>query len=43
MKDGDAGRMTFAGLKSSSTMSPAKHVNHVDDILKHKEAELLEV
>mgnify|MGYP000910388868 FL=1 len=43
MKDGDAGEDDVRRAEKQLDDVTGKHVNHVDDILKHKEAELLEV
>jgi ribosome recycling factor len=42
-KDGDAGEDDVRRAEKQLEDLTAKHVAHVDDILKHKEAELLEV
>ncbi|NBU30100.1 MAG: ribosome recycling factor [Actinobacteria bacterium] len=43
MKDGDAGEDDVRRAEKQLDELTTKHVNHVDEILKHKEAELLEV
>ncbi len=43
MKDGDAGEDEIRRAEKRLDDVTGKHVNHVDDILKNKEAELLEV
>jgi ribosome recycling factor len=42
-KDGDAGEDDVRRAEKQLEDLTAKHVAHIDDILKHKEAELLEV
>lgn len=42
-KDGDAGKDDVARAEKSLEDITAKAVSHIDDLLKHKEAELLEV
>ena len=42
-KDGDAGKDDVARAEKSLEDLTAKSVNHIDEMLKHKEAELLEV
>lgn len=43
MKDGEAGEDDVRRAEKQLDDVTGKHVNHVDDILKHKESELLEV
>ena len=43
MKDGDAGEDDVRRAEKQLDDVTSKHVSHVDEILKHKEAELLEV
>lgn len=43
MKDGDAGEDDVRRAEKQLDEVTSKHVAHVDEILKHKEAELLEV
>lgn len=42
-KDGDAGEDDVRRAEKSLDDKTAAHVNHIDELLKHKEAELLEV
>ena len=43
MKDGDAGEDDVRRAEKHLDEVTAQHVSHIDEILKHKEAELLEV
>jgi ribosome recycling factor len=43
IKDGDAGEDEVRRAEKSLDELTHKHVEHVDELLKHKEAELLEV
>jgi ribosome recycling factor len=43
MKDGDAGEDDIRRAEKALEDLTAKHVALVDDLLKHKEAELLEI
>ena len=43
MKDGDAGEDDVRRAEKHLDEITAQHVSHIDEILKHKEAELLEV
>ena len=42
-KDGDAGEDDVRRAEKQLDDVTSKHVEHIDEILKHKEAELLEV
>ena len=42
-KDGDAGEDEVHRAEKSLDDLTNKHVDHIDEVLKHKEAELLEV
>jgi ribosome recycling factor len=42
-KDGDVGEDEVRRAEKSLDEMTHKHVEHVDEVLKHKEAELLEV
>ena len=43
VKDGEAGEDEGAAPRRSSTTLTKKYVDQIDELLKHKEAELLEV
>ncbi|MEC7364365.1 MAG: ribosome recycling factor, partial [Actinomycetota bacterium] len=42
-KDGDAGEDDVRRAEKQLDEVTSKHVEHIDEVLKHKEAELLEV
>jgi ribosome recycling factor len=42
-KDGDVGKDDVAGAEKRLDGLTRKHVDEIDDLLRHKEAELLEV
>lgn len=42
-KDGDAGEDDVARAEKELDKTTARYVNHIDELVKHKEAELLEV
>ena len=42
-KDGDAGKDDVRRAEKQLDDVTRKHVEHIDEVLKHKEAELLEV